>query len=66
MLDNTEQLMPHREKLARARTRRDLLWNACLCWKEDDRIDHLVAFCTRLCGGDRKAGRSLAIEAIWS
>jgi len=52
--------------LAHAKSHRDLLWNACPGWKEDDRIDHLVAFCTRLCGGDREAGGSLAIEAIWS
>jgi hypothetical protein len=54
------------QKLARARARRDLLWNACLSWKEDDRIHDLVAFCTKLCGGDRKAGVSLASQAIWS
>jgi hypothetical protein len=63
---SNNDIEPHCEKLARARACRDLLWNACLSWKEDDRIDHLVAFCTRVCGGDRKAGASLATEAIWS
>ena len=58
--------MPHEQMLVRAMARRDLLWNACAGWKEDDRIDHLVAFCTGSCGGDREAGGSLAIEAIWS
>jgi hypothetical protein len=54
------------EKLRRAKARRDLLWNACLSWKEDDRIDHLVAYCTVICAGDGKAGTALATEAIWS
>ncbi len=54
------------ERLIRAKARRDVLWNACLNWKEDDRIDHLVAYCTQLCGGDVKAGGNLAAEAIWS
>ena len=54
------------ERLMRARARRDLLWSACLSWKEDDRIDHLVAYCIGLCGGDGTAGGALAREAIWS
>ena len=58
--------MQRYEMLARARAHRDLLWNACLSWKEDARIDNLVAFCTKLCGGDREAGAWLATETIWS
>jgi hypothetical protein len=54
------------EALKRAKARRDLLWRACQSWKEDDRIGHLVGYCTQLCGGDAKAGGALAAEAIWS
>ncbi len=56
----------HEEELQRARVRRDLLWNACLSWKEDERIEHLVAYCTQICGGDGRTGILLASEAIWS
>ncbi len=55
-----------RERLKRAKFRRDVLWSACQSWKEDDRIGHLVAYCTQLCGGDARAGSVLATEAIWS
>jgi hypothetical protein len=54
------------ERLKRAAARRDLLWSTCLCLREDARISHLVAYCTALCGGDAKAGGTLAREAIWS
>ncbi len=45
---------------------RRLAASACQSWKEDDRIGHLVGYCTQLCGGDAKAGGALAAEAIWS
>ena len=56
----------HSEALARAAARRKFLWHACASWEEDDRIDALVAYCTRLYGGDAKAGEQLATDAIWS
>jgi len=55
-----------RPQLKQATTRRDLLWRRCQAWNEDERIDELLAYCTRLCGGDAKAGGALAREAIWS
>jgi hypothetical protein len=55
-----------RERLLQAKARRDLLWRGCLSWKEEDRIRHLRAYCTGLCGGDGTAGGALAREAIWS
>jgi len=53
------------EKLERAKARREILWNVCLNWREDDRIAHLVAYCIWMCGGDAKTGAMLATEAIW-
>ena len=56
----------HGDALARAAARRNFLWRECASWEEDDRIDALVAYCTRLYGGDAKAGEQLAADAIWS
>jgi hypothetical protein len=57
---------PYPDVLQRALARRNFLWHACLSWKEDDRIDALIAYCTALCGGDEDAGAKLASDAIWS
>ena len=56
----------HGDALARAAARRKFLWRECASWDEDERIDALVAYCTRLYGGDAKAGEQLATDAIWS
>lgn len=59
-------VFPSAERLKRAQAFRERLWKLRLSEPEDDRIDELVTYCTALCGGDTKAGGSLATEAIWS
>ena len=56
----------HAERLARARQCRNHLWTVRLDSHEDTRIRRLIAYCTAVCDGDAKAGRSLAAEAMWS
>jgi hypothetical protein len=54
------------DALALAVAYRKLLWSPDNCTgPEDQRIDALNAYCTRLYRGDKKAGRDLAIDAIW-
>ena len=55
----------HAHALERAAARREFLWRACAAWDEEVRLESLLTYCTALCGGDAKAGRQLAAEAIW-
>jgi hypothetical protein len=57
------------DALALAVARRKLLWAPDGDWmraSEDQRIDALREYCTRIYRGDRKAGEALATDAIWS
>lgn len=64
----TEGLPPGKtvaEALQRAVARRDDLWLRSDL-DEDERIDELTKFCTRLYAGNELAGKLLASVAIWS
>lgn len=53
------------EALQRAVARRDDLWRRDDL-DEDERIDFLTSFCTRLMSGNATSGQLLASAAIWS
>ena len=54
-----------REALAVAVAWRKIIWRQA-ARDEDERLDRLVAVCTRLCDGNLAAGKRLATTAIWT
>lgn len=55
------------QKLQLAKHYKNQYWaGAWLRRPEDERISRLQAVCTMICGGDRKAGKDLAFEALHS
>lgn len=56
----------HADAVERAVELREQLWSHAGWMRrpEDERIDELTRLCTKLYGGDVKAGQALATEAI--
>lgn len=44
---------------------RKIIWRQA-ARDENERIDRLISVCTRLCDGDKAAGKALAQKAIWT
>jgi len=59
------EIRARKEALEVAVAWRKIIWRQA-AKDEDERIDRLVAVCTRLCDGDTAAGTSLATMAIWT
>lgn len=64
-LRSEAELRDREEVLPIAVAWRKIIWRQA-ARDEDERLDRLVDLCTRLCDGDRAAGKFLASKAIWT
>lgn len=64
-LRSEAELRARKDALSVAIAWRKIIWRQA-ARNEDERIDRLVDVCTRLCDGDKAAGKALAATAVWS